>query len=119
MEITFDLLLLDSWDGVHERYSDVGSGGRGDGVAFTIDGVEIGFSAMRNNWSQNPSGSFELNGTTYTYEMTHAQSDPLYTHPSRTTSWTDAVWSVTVTAENVTASEVEFGGNGTSNQGGG
>ena len=114
--ITFDLLLLDSWDGTSPIHSDTAAGGRGDGIAFLIDGVEVGYSAMTNGSSSNPTGTITVNGSTYTYTMTRTGGGELYTHSDRSTSWQDSTWRVTLTAESPPPEGFDFSINGTSNQ---
>ena len=115
--ISFDLLLLDSWDGTGAVHSDVNSGGRGDGIAFSINGTEIGYSSMTNGSAGTPSGTFEMDGTTYSYELTQASSGAYFSPPDGGGHWSDAVWNVTVTADNPPPGGFQFGVNGTSNQG--
>ena len=110
--ISFDLLLLDSWDGTSTIHSDARFGGRGDGIAFTVDGVEIGFSAMTNGTAFAPTGSFEANGTTYEYSLTRAEGGDF-----GYSGWQDARYSVSITATNPPAEGFTLGVNGTSNQG--
>lgn len=113
--IIFDLLLLDSWDGTG-RVSDFASGGRGDGIAFSINGTEIGFSAMTNGNAAVPSGTFAVDGATYSYELTRQSSGAYFSSSDGGGAWSDAVWGVTVTAENPPSGGFQFGINGTSNQ---
>lgn len=110
--IKFDVLLLDSWDGASTSYSDARLGGRGDGLSFSVDGVEIGFSAMTNSRALNPEGSFEINGSTYSYEMTRVEGGDYGYY-----GWNDARYSVSITATDPPNGGFTFGVNGTSNQG--
>ena len=115
--VMFDLLLLDSWDGnANNVNTDIPQGGRGDGIAFEIDGVEIGYSWMSNGSAGAPSGSFEVNGTTYSYAMTRVSGGSLYSDPNIQTNWQDAVWSVSITADSPPSGGFTLGVNGTSNQ---
>lgn len=114
--ITFDLLLLDSWDGTSPIYSDVSTGGRGDGLSFLVNGVEIDFTAMTNGSSSNPTGSVTVNGSTYSYSMTRSGGGELYTHSDRSTSWQDSTWRVTLTADSPPPEGFDFTINGSSNQ---
>jgi|GEM_PF-2006827 len=115
--ISFDLLLLDSWDGTSSVWSDFDAGGRGDGIGFSINGTEIGFSTMTNSNAGTPSGTFEMGGTTYSYELTQASSGAYFSPPDGGGHWSDAVWNVTVTADNPPPGGFQFGVNGSSNQG--
>lgn len=112
--VTFDLLLLDSWDGIGP-VSDFAQGGRGDGIGFEINGVEIGYSWMTIGSAGTPSGSMEINGTTYSYTMNRVETGDLY-RVGTPLEWGDARWSVTVTATNPPSDGFSFGINSTANQ---
>ena len=113
--ISFDRLLSESWDGQSEIYSNFPVDGRGDGIALTIDGQEIAFSAMTNATASSPSGTIEVNGTTVAYTMTRSTGGNLYGVPGYTTSFQDAVWSVTLTATTPPPGGFSLGIDGTSN----
>jgi|JI8StandDraft_2_1071088.scaffolds.fasta_scaffold10302_2 hypothetical protein len=112
--VMFDLLLLDSWDGT-SVHSDFPQGGRGDGIGFEIDGVEIGHSWMHNAAAGTPSGSFEINGTTYSYTMTRVSGGDLY-RVGTPVEWEDSRWSVVLTATNPPNGGFALGINSTANQ---
>lgn len=61
--VCFDLMLLDSCDATIPVHSDINLGGRGDGVAFTVNGTEVGFSAMASTVSTAPSGTMGIGGS--------------------------------------------------------
>lgn len=118
--IEFDLLTLDSWDGwrADNLNNDVHLGGRGDGVAFQINGQEVHFSAFTSNSTQNPTGSFELNGTTYDVNIVHQRAGYFTdsTISSNPENWRDGVWRVQVVADNPPPQGFNFGLKATTNQ---
>jgi len=116
--IEFDLLTLDSWDGwAPNGVNDVRNGGRGDGVAFMIDGQEIHYSAFTVGTTQRPTGTFAVNGTTYSMAI-QPQRTGQFTDPSLSDNdtWQDGVWRVQVVAENPPIQGFNFGLNATTNQ---
>lgn len=116
--IEFDLLTLDSWDGWnHGGGNDVAAGGRGDGVAFLIDGQEIHYSGMTVGTAQFPTGSFEVDGTTYNVTMVNQRTGQFTdANMSANSAWPDGVWRVQVVAENPPPQGFNFGLNATTNQ---
>ena len=116
--IEFDLLTLDSWDGwAPNGVNDVRNGGRGDGVAFTIDGQEIHYSAFTAGSTQFPTGQFQLNGTTFNMSIQNQRTGQ-FTDPSLSdnAAWQDGVWRVQVVAENPPPQGFNFGLQSTVNQ---
>lgn len=113
--VTFDLMLLNSWDATNNVYSDITRGGRGDGIAFTINGTEVGFSAMASTISTNPTGSMVIDGTTYSYTMSHQANTSIPGTPTPT-YWHDARWSVSLTATNPPPGGFMLGIDGTTDQ---
>lgn len=111
--VTFDLMLLDSWDSTSPVHSNTATGGRGDGVAFTVNGVEVGFSAMQAGISTAPSGTLDIGGTTYSYSMTQHSNTSITGHPGH---WHNSRWSVSLTATNPPNGGFTLGIDGTTNQ---
>ena len=67
---------------------------------------------MTNSSARNPEGSFEINGSTYSYEITRVEGgDYGYSR------WNDARYSVSITATDPPNGGFTFGVNGTTNQG--
>ena len=107
--ISFDMLVLDSWDG-----SGSNSSAQGDAVTLMINGQPI--SVQQFMWSGHPDQSnfpgrlddrvttVNVNGTDYRVHMTLAQDTQL----GNTSRWPDQVWNVTVTANNPPPN-VQFG----------
>lgn len=114
--VTFDLLQLDSWDGIGP-VSDFSAGGRGDGMGFEIDGVEIGHTWLTNAAAGTPNGSMVIGGTTYTYSMTRHSGGDLWRENGTPVGWQDSRWSVTLTATNPPSGGFRLGLNSTANQG--
>jgi len=114
--MTFDLLVLDSWDG-NGQHSDFPQGGRGDGVAFSINGTEVAFTTMT-AWGHGvtPSGSMQIDGTTYSYTMTRSGTGQWWDYPGGLQNSGDSIWRVTLTAENPTPGAMRLGVRGTSNE---
>lgn len=113
--VTFDLMLLDSWDANNTTWSDITRGGRGDGVAFTIDGTEVGFSAMSAGLSTAPTGTMVIGGTTYAYEMTRHSNTSITGQPGH---WHNSRWSVSLTATNPPPGGFTLGIDSTTDQSG-
>lgn len=113
--VTFDLLMLDSWDGIGP-VSDFAQGGRGDGIAFQIDGVEIGHSWMTNGSAGTPTGTAVIGGTTFNYAMTRHSGGHLFEVGDGGGGWQDARWSVTLTATNPPPGGFQLGIDSTANQ---
>jgi hypothetical protein len=113
--VTFDLMLLDSWDSTNPVHSDINRGGRGDGVAFTINGTEVGFSAMQANVSTAPTGTMVIGGTTYSYTMSQHSNTSITGQPGH---WHNSRWSVSLTATNPPNGGFTLGIDGTTDQSG-
>ncbi len=101
--VEFDLLVIDSWDGLRGMRS---AGGSGDAMLFQVNGQTISMehfaytghpdSAMFPNALADRTATATINGTTYTMNMTnrtHATNDG-------GAGWNDQVWRVQLEATN-------------------
>jgi len=112
--ISFDMLILDSWDAETAGLS----GARGDGMSFVIDGTEIGHElfmhsghAQAGDFTAPRDREVTIGDTTYRTRMTLQDGGSLYGD-----RWTDQVWRVEVSAINPAPGGFELGMAATTNQ---
>lgn len=113
--ISFDLLVLDSWD------ANIGglSSGRGDGMSVTIDGTEIAFElfmhaghSQAGDYTGPRSGQVTIGDTTYATTMNMVSEGSFHGN-----TWTDQVWQVEISASNPPPGGFQLGLQGTLDQG--
>jgi len=112
--VSFDLLILDSWDADIRGLSR----GRGDGMTITSNGQEVAFElfmhqghAQAGDFTSARTSEVTIDGSTYTTTMTLKQYGRLYGD-----TWTDQVWQVEIAARNPPAGGFQLGLGATTDQ---
>jgi hypothetical protein len=116
-EVSFDLMVLNSWDADSPSYSS----GRGDGMSIVIDGHEVAFELFQHNVT-NPehpllaprSATVQIGDSTYRTTMTLSKQANSYGNPA----WGEQVWAVQIAADTPPPGGFDLNLGSTTNQSG-